>query len=252
MTKLCGIGAVAVALAAGSAMGNVHAWTWERGDTNSNNGGGVIERIETSFQTSARELTFSVWFSNQVTDGFTLALNDGPNPKGHAGELALIYLDASDTNDVRVNSFAYNGQNTQKSFEDGSAASGIQTPDAIATSTGALARNGFAVGSVTDTEDGWRRIDLTLDVRGINSHSPLHPGPGGAEEWYGIGFDELLGIWFHPVKDLTTAYDQDGFLSEWNGREGYVDTANRVTIPGPGAAMLAGVGGLMIGARRRR
>lgn len=244
--------AVALAVTAGSALGGVRSWTWERGDTNFSDGGGRLERVETTFNSGTQELTFSVEFSNQVTDGFTLAINDGPNPKGHAGELALVYFDASNTEDVRISAYAYNGKNTQTSYKDGAPQGGTQTPDQIATNSGSAARSGFASGSVADLEDGGRVLTMTLNTGPLNSHSPLHPGPGGAEEWFGIGFDELLGIWFHPVQNLTSSYDPSGYLSDWNGNQGYLDTENKLTVPAPGSIALAGFGGLLFSARRRR
>jgi len=188
MKTFGGVALGALALAAGSSSAGVWGWSWERGDTNVSDRGGRFDRLETVFDSRTERLTFDLWFENQITDGFTLALNDGPNPKGHAGELALVYVDASDTADARVNVFAYNGLNTQTSYRDGSPQSGTQQADRIATSTGSLARQGFASIAVNDLENGGRHFSLVLDASFINDHSPLHPGARGDDECYGIGF----------------------------------------------------------------
>src|SRR5690606_41362588 len=68
-------------------------------------------------------------------DGSTLALNNGPNPKGHAGELALLYFDASRSTPV-LTAYGYNGQNSVTTFYDGSHSNGTQFPDLIDSSRG--------------------------------------------------------------------------------------------------------------------
>lgn len=236
---------------AGAAGADVYSWEWNAGDSSTSSNGGAIEKVVTQYRSGAEQLSFELTFSNQVAEGFTLAMSDGPNPKGHSGELSLLYFDASDMNDVKLTSYAYNGQNNQSSWEDGSKASGIQAPDQIATTTGAFARQNLASLSAADV--GSKRVfTMTLDAGFINDHIPALPGPGGVSEWFGIGFAEKLGIWLHPVRDLTTSYDSNGYLTEWNGREGYLDVSNQnTTVPAPGAVTLAAIGGLLAARRRR-
>jgi len=243
---------MALCALAGSAAGAVYSWEWNAGDTNSSSNGGAIEKVETTYRSGAEFLSFKITFSDQRAEGFTLAMSDGPNPKGHSGELALVYFDASDMGDVKMSAYAYNGKNNQSSFKDGSSLSGTQTPDRIATTTGNLSRTGLAAMSARD--EGSKRIfEMNLDASIINAHSPLLPGPGGVDEWFGIGFAEQLGMWLHPVRDLSTSYNADGYLTSWNGTEGYLDLKDQTTtVPGPGALALAAFGGLLGSARRRR
>lgn len=244
----------AVGAACAFAHADVYSWTWQPGDPGGgySNSGGTFKSVHGRFDSAAQQLTWEIGFADQITDGFTLALNNGPNPKGHAGELALVYFDATDVENVRVSSYAYNGMNTQTSYRDGSPLSGIQSADVI---FGVAPIEGAAPSvlhaSVTD-QDGGRFMRLVLDTTGINTHTPTYPGSGGAEEWYGMGFDTGLGVWLHPVTSLATEYGEDGALSFWSGRQGWLDGANYTAIPTPGVAMAGLVGlGFSTGRRRR-
>ncbi|MEM7755771.1 MAG: PEP-CTERM sorting domain-containing protein [Planctomycetota bacterium] len=242
----------AIALAAGAAFGgNVYSWEWNAGDSNTSSAGGAVEKVETTYRSGAERLQFKITFSNQISDGFTLAFSDGPNPKGHSGELALVYFDASDFGDVKMTAYAYNGRNDQSSWEDGSKVSGIQSPDQIVTTTGDAARSGLSAMSARD--EGSKRIfEFDLDAGFINAHTPSLPGPLGVDEWFGIGFAEQLGMWLHPITDLDAGYDSDGYLNSWSGRDGFIDVAGQnTTVPAPGALALAGFGGLLASRRRR-
>ncbi|MEL6740941.1 MAG: hypothetical protein AAFP26_09840 [Planctomycetota bacterium] len=245
LKNLCAVGAI-VALA-GGASAQTRIWEWNQGDTNSSNNGGIIDRVYTTYNANTEILTWEVDFADQVAEGFTLALNDGPNPKGDAGELALLYFDATNMADVNISVYGYNGQNNQSSYIDGSPAGGQQQADRISTNVLGL-ESAFIAASAVDNGAG-RTFSFTLDASAINAHSPLHPG---SEPWGGIGFGELIGYWFHPVKNLTTAYDmQTGYLTDWSGQQGWLDGANKITTPTPAAAGLLGLGGLAASRRRR-
>ena len=251
--KWYGIAALGAACAIASA--DVYTWSWQPGDPGGgyNNAGGTFKSVDASFNAGTGRLTWDIAFNNQITDGFTLALNDGPNPKGHAGELALIYFDATDAANVRVTSYAYNGLNTQTSYRDGSPLSGTQDADVI---FGVSPLEGFAPSvlhaSVTDSAST-RRMRLVLDTAAINGHTPQYPGAMGVSEWHGIGFDTGLGVWLHPVTSLRTEYGEDGALSYWSGRQGWLDGANfTAQVPAPGVAAIGFVGLGLAGGRRRR
>ena len=250
--KWYGIAALGAACAIASA--DVYTWSWQPGDPGGgyNNAGGTFKSIDASFNSGSQRLTWDIAFDDQISDGFTLALNNGPNPRGHAGELALVYFDATDVDNVRVTSYAYNGLNTQTSYRDGSPLSGTQAADVI---FGVVPIEGQTPSvlhaSVTDSEHT-RRMRLVLDASSINSHTPGYPGSMGIEEWFGIGFDTGLGVWLHPVSNLTTEYGEDGALSYWSGRQGWLDGANfTAQVPAPGVAAIAAAG-LGIGTGRRR
>jgi T1SS-143 domain-containing protein len=189
--------------------------------------GGDIKNVDTAFNENTGEFTFEMVIANphgRITEGFTVALNNGPNPKGHGGELALFYFDASNGAPV-VSVYAYNGMNTQTSWKDGDAAGGTQAPDQIASS---LATDSpFTSITVTTDANGNQVYSFTMDATGVNNFNPTY---GDASDWTGMAFDDALGIWLHPVADLATSYDADGYLTEWFPQaQGYYDTSNQTT-----------------------
>ena len=255
MSKICtsAIGALAIALSAGSAHATMFAWDWAAGDPGSygiNNTGGTFESIHAEFDTVSERLLWSVTFSDQVTEGFTLALNSGPNPKGHAGELALLYVDARITNDVKIAAYAYNGQNTRDSFKDGNGnAAGNQAPDFIQNMGMAGMINSA---SVTDAA-GKRTIVFDIDASDINAHIPLYPD--AVDPWFGIGYAEKLGLWMHPYQGFAPTYNPNGSIASLSVRsQGWFDGSNFDTdmmTPTPGTLALAGLAGVAFGRRRR-
>lgn len=251
-----------VAALAGAASGATFQWNWTPSiATPANNQGlsnsaGNFESLSARFNSLTDQLDFSVTFSNQVTQGLTLALNNGPNPKGH-GELALLYIDATQASNVRLTAYGYNGQNNFTSYRDG-LPPGTNPPDRIL----GLNDNWVNSASLTDA-NGKRTIAFSIDASAINNRSPLYPQNGVA--WTGIGFDALAGIWLHTYAGLSTSYDSNGFLtannSGWNRRtEGYFDgnnftttpVANVVPLPAPVWAGLAGLAGVAVIARKRK
>ena len=242
-----------IASACSASHADVYTWSWEPGDGGSfSNSGGAFESVWGSYDAVSRTLAWEIAFSDRIAEGFTLALNDGPNPKGNGGELGLVYFDATDVSNVRVSAFAYNGMNTQTSYRDGSALYGTQSPDLIF-GVSPLLENAPSIleASVLDDNAG-RRLRLVLEATLINAHTPAYPGEGGAEDWFGIGFGSSVGVWLHPVTSLTTEYDDEGVLSYWSGRQGWLDGANfAADVPAPGIAGV-GVAGLTLASRRRR
>ena len=191
---------------------------------NSNNGGGTIKEIDTTFNKDTNEFSFELVIrdpSGKQSDGFTLALNGGPNPKGHAAEMALFYFDASGSGEPIVTVYSYNGQNTKTSYYDGSPASGTQAPDKITSSL--LSDSPFT--SITETIDanGNRVFSFTMDATVIQNHNPAY---GDASEWTGVSFAEQIGMWMHPAAALDTEYGSDGYLTKWDyGKGGWYDVS---------------------------
>ncbi|MGP1347361.1 MAG: hypothetical protein ACTS3F_11930 [Phycisphaerales bacterium] len=246
LTTLSGVVAAAVLAASGSA----HAAIWQIEKTSGlgNNNAGQMIRIFAEHNTSTGILRWEVDFADTITDGFTLALNDGPNPKGHAGELGLIYFDATGAT-PEITAFAYNGQNSSNSYKDGNGqVSGNQIPDLI---LGKSQKDSWVFnGSVVPLGAGQRFI-LEIQTDPIATHTPLYPS--GQDDWTGIGFAEKIGWWFHTYKGLSTSYNGD-LLTNWSfSGEGWSDTNNLTTtlVPGPGSLTLAALAGL-VAARRRR
>lgn len=244
------VGAIAVA----GANAQTYRWTWSPTTGPNNNiaynpNGGAVRTIDSTFNASTNRFTYDVEFSNRDTNGYWLVVSPGANPKGHAGELAILFVDASTTTPT-VLSYAYNGQNGHSSWFDGSPAAGTQAPDLIRSSL----KNSSWVNNVSvhDSAAG-RRISLDINATAIQNHTPRYPGPGGVTEWTGVGFKEKFGIWFHPVKGLQTEYNcHTGGLKKWNfQKEGWVDGSHLETVPEP-MSMTALALGMAAMARKRK
>ncbi len=244
------LGAVAVAAASGAASASTYSFDFTPGDPGSygiNNTGGQFERVQSTYNSSNNQLTFSVTFSNQVTKGFTLAINNGSNPKGHGGEMALFYFDASNLASPKMTTYTYNGLNTTTSWKDGDGTvGGNQTPDLILTDA---ARSG----SVSAQDVGGKRIlSFSIDATSIIGHTPMH---GIAADWTGAQFSDAMGIWMHPFKTFNPTYDGNGNITNLQlGGQGWFDGTMLATtlIPLPSAAAMAGIGLFGLGLRRQR
>lgn len=254
--KITTIATICAGTIATAANADIYQWDWSAdvdGTSGLNMNGGEFESIHAQFDNVTNRFLWQVTFADQITDGYTLAVNNGPNPKGHAGELALIYFDASNP-DVRVTGYAYNGFNGFSSYYDGSPAGGVQAPDMLLASN--LLGNDSSIMQASVQDIGSKRVmTLEMDASAVNTHSPAYPGPEGLGEWTGLAFDDLLGLWMHPMRGLDTSYEQDGGLSELSyAGQGWFDGNNFGTtvVPAPGAMAILGLGGILAGARRRK
>jgi MYXO-CTERM domain-containing protein len=249
MTKTILATAATLALAS-TAMAEVRSVTLGRSGPGYgiNDGGGVISSVTNSFDTTTHQFNFTASFSDRTTNGFWLAVSPGPNPKGHSGELALIYFDASNTSNLRATVYAYNGLNGDNSWRDGTARSGTQTPDFI----GALINGVNSTLTFQNTPGGGRTLGLSFDATFIQNHLPLDPIDRARNEWTGVAFGEQYGIWFHPVRGLQTSYGNNGELCGWDySSQGWLDGGGIPTVPTPGAAAMLGLGALAATRRRR-
>jgi hypothetical protein len=260
----------AAALAASSLSDGAHAtvysWNFTPGMPGSyaySPGGGSIDRIDAVFDSAAKHLTWNVQFgpssagSPLETKGFWLVVNNGPNPKAHPGELAIIYFDASTVGQAgatpKMSVYGYNGANAANSFNDGNG-------DAPGTPPGDLIKGVNDTSYILDASaadvnvpgTGLRRVmSFTIDASSIIAHAPLYPD--ATDPWYGTGFDTSLGVWFHPVKTFSASYGASGGINSLLlGAQGYLDGEYFRTVPTPGAVALLGVGGMVATRRRRR
>jgi len=261
-----------LALAALSAItASAHAEVFYRydfthGQHGTNEGAGRIQSIRAEFNPTTNRFLWDVTMNTSVggqTVGYWLAISPGPNPKGHAGELALIYFDASNIVDEtsvtpRVTVYNYNGINGASSYMDGSPAAGVQAPDRIWSSLNTAGTSPVTQMYASDSGTT-RRFYLEMDASIIQNHVPLYPSPEG-DEWTGVAFAEKIGVWFHPVRGLNAQYGTDPSLASYNWLtnwtiqgQSWLDGTNFSTqlIPAPGSIALLAVGGL-VGLRRRR
>jgi hypothetical protein len=223
-----------------------------------------FKTITTEYDPDSKRFLFDFTAGNTV-NGYWLVLSPGPNPKGYAGELAILYLDANglganSTITPKLTVYGYNGQNGILSYMDGSQAAGVQTPDRIFSSLNPDTTGTIMQLSANDT-GGLRRFTVELDATVIQNHSPLHNGGAMGVEWTGVGFGPQLGAWFHPSAGTTTSYGTNpsepdfGWLKSFSytGQAAF-DTTNLTTqwVPAPGAVALLGLAGIAGGRRRRR
>jgi hypothetical protein len=204
-------------------------YEWEQVGGGANNGG-VIEYTEAVYDTGANTLTFKTTIrhpSGQRANGFTVAINNGPNPKG-IGDLALFYYDASRPTPV-VTVYGYNMQNDFTSFYDGHPSGGTQAPDRILSSINDAS---FVIETFALSDATRATLGFTIDLTALKAHTPLYGGPWS---WYGAGFSNKLGLWFHNHTNLSTTYS-GGWLTAWNyAAQGWIDNTNVPTtsyIPG--------------------
>lgn len=232
-----------------------------------NAGSSWFSSITAEYQPDTKRFKWDFTAGSSV-NGFWLVVSPGANPKGNAGELAILYLDAktltaNSTITPRLTVFNYNGVNGLNSHIDGNGeVAGNQTPDRIFSSLNANASS--VVMQLTATDNGTntntaRRFTVELNASIIQNHTPLYPATNG-DPWTGVAFGSKIGTWFHPTAGTTSAYGTDPLNPNFNYLTsfGYAtqqsfDTANLNTqwIPAPGALALIGLAGV-VGVRRRR
>ena len=244
--------AAAAALAAGTASANVFSWTWD-GSFNSVGVGGTgasqAVAASTWFNSVTQVLNWEITFAGQDGDGIWAVINNGVYPGPFAGRDAILYMDGTGS-DVRINVFGYNASgDLATSHKDGDfAIAGDQAPDRILAGSTAAAPSWLIDAAIVDNVDGSRTFRFEIDTTSINAHTPLY---GPANEWRGMQYGDLMGVWIHSVTDLQTAYDGNGFLTEWTFDEQSFFDEPVIVTPTPGALALLGLGGLMAGRRRR-
>lgn len=253
MTLPVAIAAAGIAMAglSGQAMAQDHGFTYERTGPGGGHGRNLIEFFEFNYGvfgegTAHEKNLFSATmdFKPEVVKngGFWLVLSDGPNPKGHVREYAIMYGDLERN---RLSIFEYNGQNNSNSLNN----PGRELADI---------RDAFTL----NKQDGI--VEFELDVTSINA---LDFG----SKWDGIEFGEKIGVWFHFGDDLHQRY-KNGKLTQFSlPGQGWVDFkdghADKVPpcelFPGgkgcdptevsePGSLALIGMGLVGLAASRRR
>ncbi|MEM9122294.1 MAG: VPLPA-CTERM sorting domain-containing protein [Pseudomonadota bacterium] len=228
--------------AAGPASAITYAYTVD--SPSLGNAAGSIETFFTQYDTTSAQysLSISVAANNGVqSDGFWSVTSPGPNPKGIADELAILYADGQSG---ELWAYEYNGVNGFSSFSD---------PSKLIA---------YYPGAVSTMDDGALR---TFTISGLDA-SAIQTYSDGSD-WTGLGYADLIGVWIHPV-DL----EENGIEGDENGinafpvlADSFYDTLNQPTeivagrpgdsdVPEPAAIALvaAGLGGLWAVRRRRK
>ena len=206
-----------------------------------NSAAGQISSIASTYDAGTQMFNWDVTFSNGVaahTDGYWLVVSTGPNPKGSQGQLAIMYFDATNLANPAVSIYRYNGQNSNSSYS---------TPGDLLASTKASGQTTIQA-SASDS-GGKRTFDLQVSAAAINSK---YNAGNGYPDWQGIQYGSQIGVWFHPVANLTTSYNGQK-LTNFCGTEGWFDSANECTtkIPAPGSLAILATGGVLAARRRR-
>lgn len=225
-------------------------WTWDKSPTGYNAAAGKVQSATATYNEATQQFTYEVKIgkadNGKLPNMIYLALNDGPNPKGIAGELPIFFLDATTNNPV-LTAYGYNGLNTQDSWRDGSPAAGIQAPDRIRTSKVNPSNwiNNLSVSTVNNVRT------FKFDIKGqvINQHDSPY---GTAADWNGVKFREKFGIWFGTLQDAHTSYNHQGYLNSLSfGKRGWIDLSHQTAVPEP-ATMTALALGAAAALRRRK
>lgn len=185
---------------------------------------GSFESLQTTYNTNTDKLTWSSTFNTEV-DGAWLVINGGGNPKQNsAGELAIFYLDGL-TN--KLTAYEYNGQNNSKSYN--------------------VSQFLQAWENAVDVDDsnGERTLSFEIDATEINDASNFG---FDTNEWAGAQFGDEVGIWFHAVDNLTTAYDANWALTQFTyDTQLWVDNSRKQAVKTPEPTALGALGLLSLG-----
>lgn len=193
--------------------------------------GDTFEFISTSYNTDTEELSWSTTFTEQdgvLPEGAWLVISPGTSPNLEAEELTIFYLDSLTNN---LTAYVYGGPNSW-------GPNPWEQTDLLASWTDALQ---------VEENGNQRTLSFSVDVSSINDYSD-------SPDWLGAAFGEEVGIWFHALSDLESAYNDDGSLSEFSYFEtGWFDRTSNLTnatgntpgaekVPEPSLVSVLGLG----------
>lgn len=210
-------------------------FTYNASDVGGNDKVGIHKNILTTFDNTTDLFTWQSTLqtnpkNGKLADGAWLVVSEGPNPRNDIQEYTIFYLDG--TNE-KVSLYTYNGSNGNNSWND---------------------QDSTYLGEIALTVDnniaGERTFRFSHDMTDINARQDL------GDNWKGTFFSDSVGIWFHGLDGLTTAYNNpDGSLSKFSyNSKGWYDVAyqDAEAIPTPGLALGVGIVGFLTARRRKK
>lgn len=189
---------------------------------------GLTTLIESSFNPTTQRFFWRITFApapgtGKLPDGLNLVVNTGFRPKLRQAEMAILFLDATSPADPKLTVYAFNGANTDTSWEKGSYFE-MGPADRILSS---LVRTDWIYELKVQDSPGQRIFTIDIKTNEINAHKPLFIGQ---QPWIGISYGLNIGIWSHTISGSTATYGPDGFLkSKSSGTSGYVDVERTQT-----------------------
>ncbi|MDH3583521.1 MAG: PEP-CTERM sorting domain-containing protein [Phycisphaerae bacterium] len=254
---LTAVAAVALAVSFTSeASATQYDWEWTAAESLRTNDwtheAGYIESVGGWYDDVTHQLKWEVHFDltqddngagdGRTPDGFFLVVNSGGVPTSSGDNLAAYYFDRNgDGTDPRLSVYRYDG-GRDRTWETGELL--LSTEDAISDDSWV---NHLSV-ETTKVDGVYTARWMTMD---INVGELLDMGVN-------TGWDEEIGVWFHPVDNTSIAYNADGSLGDfWFDFRGSFDINNDVTtttnvIPEPASFGLLGLGSLALMRRRRK
>ncbi|MCB0352913.1 MAG: hypothetical protein KDD64_05285 [Bdellovibrionales bacterium] len=224
---------------------------------------GYIRTLLLTIDTTAETFSLTANYeecNGVLPDGSWLVLSGGPNPKDHAGQFPIIYFDGSHSHDnPTLSIYAYNGQNGPTSwYNSGTSGSPLPADRILSNDANSGSPNFVSDAFVREESDGTRTIHYSINFHEISAFIPHHLN--GAE-WEGLTFGDHIGVWYHSLSSLTSAYcapndthakclsvfpgqSSAGFLKQWSfGYQGYYDIGDHETNTYPYCTVAFGVGG---------
>ena len=213
---------------------------------------GTLENVTGTYNEITKKISFKFVAGKDANgtlpNSAFFVMNNGRNPRdvGISGYVAIVYVDLRDLKDVKLVVYGYSGENGPDSWKHGSTQrNGI--PDPIISS---YYNSSWVTKRSAVVNDGKLLVDLVFDATEIIKHVP---GPAFATpgvKWYGIGFDEKIGLWLHTFTNSEAVYNTSGetidsippgFLSSYSSgavtyfdidRVKTTDCLGRVQVPG--------------------
>ncbi|MCB0329018.1 MAG: hypothetical protein KDD70_05130 [Bdellovibrionales bacterium] len=158
--------------------------------------------------------------TGKLPDGLNLVVNSGFSPKNRQGEMVALFFDARDIANVRLTSYAYNGVDSDSSWQWGDLAQTQPADKILSSITDSSWINELSVINTATS----RKFVIDINTAVLNSHAPSASSPN---PWLGISFGQYIGIWAHSLSGSSATYDANGFLtSKGNGALGFIDIDN--------------------------